>query len=161
MSRFVAIFLVGCALILVTTALSQAAPPTPLQETPKDKYQPIPENAQENKSAPEASETDLVGIWRRSALTLGLSVLVFAVILIGANFFIMVKSQRYWSDRSFKAFALTLIISAGLFLIVIGFSDKQLAPMMGLLGTLAGYILGASAGESDKTLTGESGKATT
>ena len=131
-----------CCILLLGLAMGsvflQAAPMAP---TPEEDYEPL--SGGEPTTTVEAGPSDLVSVWRTSALWLGAAVLLFAVFLIGAIFYAMVKSGDYWTDRSFKAFALSLIIPAGLFLIVIGFSDKQLAPMMGLLGTIAGYILGA------------------
>lgn len=42
---------------------------------------------------------------------------------------------------------LTLVVTAGLFLITAGYSETQIAPMMGLLGTIAGYLLGKEAAD--------------
>jgi hypothetical protein len=47
----------------------------------------------------------------------------------------------------FKMVALTLVITSGLVLIVAGFSSDQITSMMGLLGTVAGYVLGKSEDE--------------
>ncbi|MDX1617310.1 MAG: hypothetical protein R3224_00890 [Balneolaceae bacterium] len=41
----------------------------------------------------------------------------------------------------------TLIITAALFLIAAGFSNDQIASALGLLGTIAGYLLGRGEGE--------------
>jgi len=38
------------------------------------------------------------------------------------------------------------IITFAVFLIVAGYSDQQIAPAMGLLGTIAGYLLGKDQG---------------
>jgi ABC-type xylose transport system permease subunit len=53
-------------------------------------------------------------------------------------------------NRLLRAFALVLIIVAAVFLIVAGYTEQQIAPVMGLLGTIAGYLLGSrhSSGES-------------
>ena len=39
---------------------------------------------------------------------------------------------------------LTLVLVAGLFLITAGYSQNQVAPMMGLLGTIVGFLLGTT-----------------
>jgi hypothetical protein len=44
-----------------------------------------------------------------------------------------------------RALATILIITFAVFLIVAGYSDQQIAPAFGLLGTLAGYLLGKDA----------------
>jgi hypothetical protein len=53
-----------------------------------------------------------------------------------------------------RPFGTILIIIAAVFLIVAGYSEKQIAPVIGLLGTIAGYILGRDgAGKSkDETV---------
>lgn len=50
-----------------------------------------------------------------------------------------------WDPMSvIRFFGLTFIITTGMYLIVSGYSDQQIAGMMGLLGSLAGYLLGES-----------------
>jgi hypothetical protein len=48
-----------------------------------------------------------------------------------------------------------LVIIAGLVLMTSGYTDQQVAPMFGLLGTIVGYILGrstpSSSGKLDKS----------
>lgn len=87
-----------------------------------------------------------IDAWRNIQLVQGPTLaLVFLVALL----LIFVPPWRRGERMNalhFKAYTLTLIIFAGLFLIVTGWSDNQLAPMMGLLGTLAGYILGERTG---------------
>jgi len=36
-----------------------------------------------------------------------------------------------------------LIITSGLTLVTAGYSSEQMSPVMGLLGTIAGYLLGS------------------
>ncbi len=43
-----------------------------------------------------------------------------------------------------RSFGTVIIIIAAVFLIVAGYSEKQIAPVIGLLGTIAGYLLGKS-----------------
>ena len=42
----------------------------------------------------------------------------------------------------FAALAVTLIVVSSLFIITAGYSSEQIAPAMGLFGTIAGYLLG-------------------
>jgi hypothetical protein len=76
---------------------------------------------------------------------LSLGVLVFGAIIIGLQVLVMLKRSMYWEIWSFKIMGLTLVLVSGLFLIVAGYSQDQTAPMMGLLGTVAGYLLGKEA----------------
>jgi hypothetical protein len=79
-------------------------------------------------------------------IVLSLGVLVFGAVIIFLEILVMLKRAMYWDLWSFKILGLTLIIVAGLFLIVAGYSQNQAAPMMGLLGTVAGYLRGKEEG---------------
>jgi hypothetical protein len=46
-----------------------------------------------------------------------------------------------------RAFAITLIIIGTMVLICAGYSNDQIAPAMGLFGTVAGYLLGRRGGQ--------------
>lgn len=78
------------------------------------------------------------------ALSIGL--LVFGGVLVGLQALLMITQKRYWDDWAIKVTGLTLVITAGLLLIVAGYSEEQAAPMMGMLGTVAGYLLGKEGG---------------
>ena len=58
------------------------------------------------------------------------------------------------SDAVLRVFGTILILVATIFLIVAGYSSTQIAPAMGLLGTIAGYLLGK--GERKSTAKGAS-----
>lgn len=47
-----------------------------------------------------------------------------------------------------RNFITVIVIFSALFLIVAGYSEKQTAPVYGLLGSILGYIFGLSAGEA-------------
>ena len=41
-----------------------------------------------------------------------------------------------------RIFGIPLIIVTAVLLVVVGFGEKQISPVIGLLGTVAGYLLG-------------------
>lgn len=51
------------------------------------------------------------------------------------------------ADSAIRAYALILIITGTIVLICAGYSNDQIAPAMGLFGTVAGYLLGRKANE--------------
>lgn len=67
-------------------------------------------------------------------LGFGTLVLAFEVVLIW--------KRKIKEDNTVKFIIVTLIITATLFLITAGYDNNQIAPAMGLLGTIAGYLLG-------------------
>lgn len=71
-----------------------------------------------------------------------------AVLLVGV---LLLRNRR--ADDVLRTVGVILIIFATLFLVVAGYDDKQIAPVIGLYGTIAGYLLGKST-SSDRA-TGE------
>jgi uncharacterized membrane protein len=74
-------------------------------------------------------------------ISFGISILVFGVIVIGMLVW-TAASGKMPVEWGFRLIGLALVLTAGLFLIVAGFTQEQMAGMMGLLGSAAGYILG-------------------
>jgi hypothetical protein len=73
--------------------------------------------------------------------TLSISVLVFtAVVLVLAT--LLLWRKDYGGQMILKAFGLITIIGMSAFLMVVGYSNEQLTPIIGLFGALAGYLLG-------------------
>jgi uncharacterized membrane protein YfcA len=75
-------------------------------------------------------------------LCLSFSILTFGVLVL-ALMSLMMGKTRVNVNALIRAFALILIIVAAVFLIVAGYTEQQIAPAIGLLGTIAGYLLGA------------------
>ena len=84
-------------------------------------------------------------------LYLSFGVLVFALIIIGLQSAVMLRSSRGWGPQSTRVFGITLTVTMGAFLITAGYSQDQIAPMMGILGTLLGYLLGQTKPELEPT----------
>jgi hypothetical protein len=73
---------------------------------------------------------------------LSYSVLGFALVIIILQAAVMLRSAEGWGVQSTRVFGITLTVTMGTFLITAGYSQNQIAPMMGILGTLLGYLLG-------------------
>jgi 4-amino-4-deoxy-L-arabinose transferase-like glycosyltransferase len=78
------------------------------------------------------------------ALGLSLSILVFGLLVLALMCWMLLKTRDNLNGL-LRAFALILIIVAAIFLIVAGYTEQQIAPAMGLLGTIAGYLLNTAA----------------
>lgn len=96
----------------------------------------------EIKAAPEWWTT-------QNAMTMSTVVLVFGIVVIAICAALM-RGSRPSAEAVLRVFGTVLIIVGALFLVVAGYTDKQMAPVMGLLGTLAGYLLGKSPTEKDR-----------
>lgn len=65
---------------------------------------------------------------------------MFGLVVFGVMAFLIHKGHD--ANNVLRVCALPLIIVSAIFLIVVGYSQQQIAPVMGLLGTVAGYLLG-------------------
>jgi hypothetical protein len=73
---------------------------------------------------------------------LGWGILIFGFLVIGLQVLLMLRLKKGWGTQSVRMAGLTLVLTSGLFLIVTGYSQQQIAPMIGLLGTITGFLLG-------------------
>lgn len=81
--------------------------------------------------------------------TLGGAVLLFGL-LMSLIMGWLVKGGRP-SDQVLRTFCVPLIVVAAVFLVVVGYNQDQIAPVIGLLGTIAGYLLGKSNAPVDQS----------
>lgn len=75
-----------------------------------------------------------------SAMTMSTVVLAFGVLVIVFATYLIQQGKS--SEAVLRIFGTILIIVIAVFLVVVGYSDTQISPVMGLLGTIAGYLLG-------------------
>lgn len=80
-------------------------------------------------------------IFSDSDLQLTFAVLAFGFLVLCLQF-IMMWRANLGSEVMLKMSTITLVIFSLLFLITAGFGSEQIAPAMGLLGTIVGYVLG-------------------
>ena len=92
---------------------------------------------------PEPNETSEILSLPLSRLEFQLSLFVlgFGILIILLEIF-LIKTNRISPDEAVKFILVTIIIVSTLFLITAGYSNDQIAPAVGLLGTIAGYLLG-------------------
>src|SRR5262249_32767915 len=113
-------------------------PVTPLSDLDKQ----IADVKKSLESTAVASPSSSIPEWwtTRNAMTMSSVVLLFGLVVM---FYAqqLIKKEKS-GDAILKIFGTMMIIISALFLIVAGYADQQIAPVMGLLGTIAGYLLG-------------------
>jgi hypothetical protein len=141
-------------LLLVAMAIAAFLPAQSVAQSPAKSESPLAHVAQAANETPARMAQPSRGESKRidwlSSLEFALSsaVLIFGVLVFCAELFI-IRSGAYSPNQSTKLVAVTLIIIATLFIITAGFSSEQIAPAMGLFGTVAGYLLGRSQAASE------------
>ena len=79
---------------------------------------------------------------------LTVSVLIFGLAVIVTMAVLVVRKSS--AGEVLRLFTVPMVIVAAVFLVVTGFSNAQITPVIGLLGTLAGYILGVQSQKGQK-----------
>lgn len=79
---------------------------------------------------------------RRTKDWLGYALLLFGGILLGAQIYVMRMKNYGWGPNAVRIVVITLVIVMSAFLVLIGYSEKQITPVIGLFGTIVGYLLG-------------------
>jgi hypothetical protein len=74
--------------------------------------------------------------------TLGISVLVFGTLIIGLEIFVMIRRNKGWGIQSSRTVGISLIVVAALFLAAADVPPDRVTPVIGMLATVAGYLLG-------------------
>lgn len=69
-------------------------------------------------------------------------VTVVSLIALTMQFFLLKQIPKLRAEDTLRTFGVILIIMGTLFVIAAGFDSIQIAPAMGLFGTIAGYLLG-------------------
>lgn len=75
---------------------------------------------------------------------LSIAILLFGLIIMLAILIFQKKKAPETNYHPFKLIGLMFIGTVSVFLIPAGFSNNQITPIIGLLGTLAGYLVGSS-----------------
>ncbi len=83
------------------------------------------------------------------AMTISASILLFGLLVM----MLATGALRHGiaAGLVLRLFGMLTIIVLAVFLVVAGYDSQQIAPVTGLLGTLAGYLVGRSVQEQPKT----------
>lgn len=81
---------------------------------------------------------------------LTLVILLFGALVLLAEYLLLREAKKS-SYELLQLFAVNLIITGTLVLISAGYSAEQIAPAMGLFGTIAGYLLGRRTNQNNHT----------
>ncbi|MFM6924736.1 MAG: hypothetical protein ACKOU7_04485 [Ferruginibacter sp.] len=128
--------------------------PVPAQSVPVNQASANPANSSsKGNSASPGQDSPVTGKSSSSLLMttyefgLSLGVLLFGLTTIIMEIYI-IKIKKLGPELLVKFIIVTLIITATLFLITAGYDNNQIAPAIGLFGTVAGYLLGRASGNA-------------
>jgi hypothetical protein len=146
--------IVGCAIFAGSTLNSPAATSTPQSvseeqaqvDAEKQELEKMKATAVRNAPATSTDEKNQVraSLWSPELVCkLSLGIGLFAMILLACVTILLRREKEHVEpEQILRTFGILVIIFAAIFLVIAGYSDTQITPVIGLLGTIAGYLLG-------------------
>lgn len=96
-----------------------------------------------------ASPSGAEALWTEHfVISLSIGLFAFAVIIFGCATYLLHAGKRAWT--LLRLFGVLSIIFLSVFVLIVGYNDRQLLPVIGLFGSIVGYLLG-------KTTAGDQG----
>lgn len=98
--------------------------------------------AQDNSPPLQGANVVLASGWPHVEVWLAGAIIAFGLVVLGMQFSLIRGMAEAEPEDSLRLFTVTMIIVGTLALIAIGYSGNQIAPALGLFGTIIGYLLG-------------------
>jgi hypothetical protein len=120
------------------------------QKKPPDKPE-IHAGDNENTEPPpiSGSQARHLSMLTDSELQLSLEVMVFGGVVLILEFLLLRRQSPLRAEDTLRVFGVTVILIGTLFAITAGFKSEDVAPAMGLFGTIGGYLLGKKTSTKD------------
>lgn len=101
-----------------------------------------------------------ISLLKNSTIYLSIGLLIFGLILILSILYFLFKIGKGFGNYAFQTIGLVIVVVGALFLIVTAYDKDQITPIIGLLGTIVGFIFGSnlSSKTDDKSKDKEEGK---
>lgn len=109
-----------------------------------DNSDPAGGMAAPGKPAARPSDEAPSSSWDANALTVGGLILLYGVFITAVSTWLLSRGRN--SDEVLRLMAVISAVIVSAFLLVVGYDDKQITPVIGLLGTIVGYLLGKEQG---------------
>jgi hypothetical protein len=129
----------------LVVAQKKSSPVTIQSSTPAGRSE---NQGQDDDSNPPPSSAELAAapsggklILSEYEFWLSAEVLAFGFAVLVAEF-LLLRRAKITAEEALRVYAVSLILIGTLFAITAGFDSNQIAPAMGLFGTIAGYLLG-------------------
>jgi len=87
---------------------------------------------------------------------LSVAILAFGAAVLGMMTYLVMQNKD--SGAVLRLFTVPLVIVASVFLVVAGFTNQQITPVVGLLGTIVGYILGSHSARNELAAANEAAR---
>jgi hypothetical protein len=88
--------------------------------------------------------TSGLSAWEANELTVGSLILAYGLLVIAISAWLMIKGKD--AEAVLRMVAVISAVIMASFLLIVGYDSQQMNPVIGLLGTIVGYLLGKDQG---------------
>lgn len=145
--------------LIVAPASARAAAQAPAAQEPANAVSNSPKQAPAYADPGGLPADETVGQTLREQV-LSIAILAFGLIVLCVQYLLLRDDPHRPVQEILPLLSINLIITGTLFLISAGLSAQEIAPGLGLFGTIAGYVLGRRASEDAKARANPGGDAT-
>ncbi len=118
---------------------AEVDPLTPIETNERYEQRPVGQAPASFSQSPDETRH-----WTSIEIVLSFSVLVFGAMVFALQTWLIVRMPLNWTPNAILRFnGLSLIITGAILLVTAGYSNEQMTPVIGLLGAIAGYLLGS------------------
>ncbi len=145
MIKAVAIFMTLCLLVPAGAVMAQQVPEEPefpMTQPPEHASEQPPEHPVDGQAPETGGAVGLAQPWSPMLVQyLSGSILVFTLLVLALSTALLWRKDASAQDI-LRLFGIVSIIGMSTLLLVAGYSNDQLTPIVGLFGAIAGYLLG-------------------
>ncbi|MEQ8797978.1 MAG: hypothetical protein RJQ08_07210 [Salinisphaeraceae bacterium] len=145
MIKAVAIFMTLCLLVPIGAVMAQQVPEEPefpMMQPPEHAPEQAPEHPVDGQAPEAAGAAGPAQPWSPMLVQyLSGSILVFTLLVLALSTALLWRKDASAQDI-LRLFGIVSIIGMSTLLLVAGYSNDQLTPIVGLFGAIAGYLLG-------------------
>jgi hypothetical protein len=112
----------------------------------QDRNLPTAQMFDSNNTTAQANIVGVQHLLSSFEFWLSVVIVLFAVSILSVEFYMIFRAKHiiFRPDDVLRLIITTLVVFGTLFFLAAGFSSEQIAPAVGLFGTVVGYLLGSS-----------------
>jgi hypothetical protein len=128
--------------LLIAVSIFSICELFPVLSFSNDQTTVSPPELASNSASNAGNTAGPVSLMSNREFWLSMVILFFGIVIIIIEYFLLRTVVAQKTEEIARIYTVTLIIIGTLVLIASGFTNEQIAPALGLFGTIAGYLLG-------------------
>ncbi|MBS1664773.1 MAG: hypothetical protein JST68_27250 [Bacteroidetes bacterium] len=132
-------------LLVQTVGFGQSEPAQPASDSAGRVFNVIAKKGEIKDALPSDGTGRYLLTSKEAVLSFSVLISLFVIIFIEVW---LIYKMKIHDDNAVKLIVITVVLMGTLFIVMVGFDDRIVAPVFGLFGTIVGYLFGKSASSS-------------